>query len=111
MKFTVENMIATVKSAPEEDYQKLFESFRMMRFYGFIDGETFDAFCEAWNNEKLYEAAQPMEKIRRKVAVQDGLEWYERALYRRGEKLFVKLHNKMTEVEVVHSWSPYYRTI
>jgi hypothetical protein len=49
---TVENMIAACKVYKnEKDRHILFESFRKMRFHGFLDEGTFDAFCEAWKNE------------------------------------------------------------
>lgn len=55
MEFTVEKMIQAVKSAPDKkERHKLFETFRTLRFYEFIDGETFESFCECWLNEKLY---------------------------------------------------------
>lgn len=53
--FTVENMIAACKSLPDmKARNELFDSFRLMYFHGFIGGNPFDAFCEAWEHEFFF---------------------------------------------------------
>lgn len=55
MEFTVEKMIAAIKCAPDKkERHKLFESFRMMRFYELLDKEIFEAFCDKWAELELY---------------------------------------------------------
>jgi hypothetical protein len=52
--FTVENMMAAVLFEPDQESKNaLWEAFRKMAFHGFIDIDTFDAFCEAWDQEVL----------------------------------------------------------
>lgn len=51
MNFTHEQMSAAIKFAKEtgvKELDRLEESVRMMRFYGFIDEATCDAFYEEW---------------------------------------------------------------
>lgn len=52
---TVERMIQACRIAPnKKERYKLFDSFRMMRFYELMDEETFESFCESWKELELY---------------------------------------------------------
>ena len=52
---TVEKMIEACKKAPTKgERDKLWDSFRMMRFYELLDAEIFDDFCDKWTELKLY---------------------------------------------------------
>lgn len=54
MNFTYEQVVSSISFAKEtgkEELDRLFESVRTMRFYGFIDEETYDSFCKQWTIE------------------------------------------------------------
>ena len=49
MDFTVDKMISAVKYEPtKKSRYKLYDSFRMMYFHGFMDASTWDKFNVAW---------------------------------------------------------------
>lgn len=54
MKFTVEKMISAVKYEPtKKSRYKLYDSFRMMYFHGFMDADIWEKFNEAWGEMQL----------------------------------------------------------
>lgn len=43
---TAENMVQTMEQYGDVDMNGIFEAFRKMRFYGFIDAEEYDKYTE-----------------------------------------------------------------
>jgi hypothetical protein len=53
---TPESMIESIEwYAINGDRHQMFDVFFKMHFHGFIDEKTWDAFCEAWKEKRLYE--------------------------------------------------------
>lgn len=58
MDFTYERMVSAIRFAKEtgkKEQDRLFEAVRAMRFYGFIDERTYDAFLVHWVTEMTAE--------------------------------------------------------
>ena len=53
---TPENMIDAIEWYVDvRDQTVMFDAFYRMHFHGFINNETWCAFCEAWKNKRLRE--------------------------------------------------------